>query len=223
MPTPFFGWTLPQRGQDPWYADFVDTWQQVDTTISSVELASTERMASIRDQLASRATVVISTNPGGSRGNMGGIDIITHYAGAWTVLSADPIGRYVGSFEIVGTKSSARFEVLLTGSVDSGGPEGQPGSTYNGLAWAFDTTWRLICQGTNVTSLDLPRAYVGWYWAHDFIGQDMAAPLMIETCSLGQGTYSVELQGTILQAGVGSSFCLGDEANVRVIMTEIRS
>jgi hypothetical protein len=35
-PTPFFGWTLPAEGTDPWYAAFQNLANQIDQTVASI-------------------------------------------------------------------------------------------------------------------------------------------------------------------------------------------
>jgi hypothetical protein len=35
-PTPFFGWTLPAAGTDPWYAAFQSLANQIDQTVASI-------------------------------------------------------------------------------------------------------------------------------------------------------------------------------------------
>jgi hypothetical protein len=56
-PTPFFGWTLPAEGTDPWYAAFQTLANQIDQTVASI--------AGVQGQLFQTVLVGSATTPPG--------------------------------------------------------------------------------------------------------------------------------------------------------------
>ncbi len=179
-----YAFPIPAELADPWYDQFVDLMNAVDTTVASVEAVGRPRVTLVYSFYPAAFTVSSAT------GVSQGAD------GVWTVASAAPFGRVVSSFQLVGSGAQAVFDVTGRGYFE-GSFGGGNGAIYT----------RLIVRRTGVTSLVVPSnsAWVAFYNA---IGSDQGFSWQA-VASLGPGLYSAELQMRAMQVSATSRFIMG--------------
>ena len=194
-PTANWGWQFPTENQEPWYTAFDTFASAMDTTVQSV----------YQQPLAPHATLVFSAKPGTGAMSLIGSTTIPD----WSVLSDGSYGRWASSFTLINSAPLALFDMRLYGFVNSG---------YT--SWATNGAViqaRLVINpgsiGTFTSDGEFRCAAQGgaMHLSHVFV------------MSLGQGNYSLEVQGRFLSLAGQSSIWLWSSNVQQVTMLECRS
>lgn len=197
MPTQNYLWNIPAANLDPWYDAHVDMVNAIDASVSSVALVSRPRTTAVLSFFPSSLLAIHSAT-----GASYGAD------GYWTVCSAAPYGRLVGSFSLVGSGAYPLFQLMGTGFVQ--------GTYGNGPSRA---RFRLVVQRTGVSSLVIP-SNSGWYTFRNTYA-DHSAFAMQAVASLGPGNYSAELQAHVTNlTGTGSHYGINNDDYLMLTMIE---
>lgn len=184
-PTQVYSWTIPAEGANPWYTGLEQLFNDIDTSVGSIENLAGTRSTLVYSVFPSDLMIVTSDN----MLDMGG-------DGGWVVMSVAPFGRVVSSFALVGSGANVRFDAHEQGYAD----------TSPALTLAFTLFWRCVVTGNGVSSLVVPSNSA---WLARFLTIDRMQRSFTAQVSLGPGNYSVELQGSLNGFAASSRYVIG--------------
>lgn len=168
-PSPTYGWQLPTQGQDPWITPVNSIFQAVDEAVGSIQQeAHAPFLTTVVSFIAEEAGYILPNCDDGTT--------------SFQVMSAAPLGVFIGSFTVTRANRLALFDIRLT-MVASG--------FYAASQPARDLAIRLV---VNPGSISVPDTSTGFMWRHGH-GMFTDAPHWSATVwgitSLGPGNYSV--------------------------------
>lgn len=178
-PTATFSWQYPSENQDPWFSQFDTFASAIDLQVASAQT----RVTSLEQAMLPRITQVLSVYPSGTGPTIQGSTTPT----AWTIMSAAPYGRFVGSFSVLNSGVVVAFTWY-------------PSMFFGGagafMAAAAKVQWRGVVLPGSITVPNSDGSQ-GWNWPATTNGNHLPQAFFGVT-SLGPGNFSIEMQGRLV-------------------------
>jgi len=205
-PTQFYNWYLPVEGQDPYFDYLDDVFNNIDSSVHSVELSLLPRFTIVFSAYPAAATAI---NP----------DIYT-VDSTWSVASVANVGRIAGTFTLLNSGAQAFFNLRASGYFlrlydISLNPTNAP--TIGNFTKA---QFRLVVSKSGVSSLVVPNN-VGWIFPSNVENAHMHISHS-DLRSLGPGTFTAELQIGVIAGGVNSAFSFDQNDSIQLSVLEIK-